>query len=149
MNVHEERACENFTKGYNCAQAVSAAFAEEMQMTEKQAARLSSAFGGGMGRMREVCGAVSAMCMVLGVLYGYDEPEDKVKKELYEKVQSLAEEFKREHKTIICRELLGTDGSQSSVPTPRTPDFYKSRPCLSFVKSAARILARYIKSNPV
>ena len=144
----EALACKYFTEGYNCAQSVFAAFSEETGMTESQAMKFSSAFGGGMGRLREVCGAVSGMFMVLGMLYGYDEAkDDKTKKELYQKVQGLAEKFKDEYKTIICRELLGVDGAQKPEPAPRNPEFYKKRPCLAFVKSAAQILAEFIESN--
>ena len=148
MNKHEELAGKYFTDGYNCAQAVFTAFHEEMGFSESQALKLSSAFGGGMGRLREVCGAVSGMFMVLGTLYGYDDArDDNAKKELYARVQTLAEEFKGEYKTIICRELLGVDGAQKPEPTPRNPEFYQKRPCLAFVRSAARILSEFIESN--
>ena len=144
----KEKACKYFTDGYNCAQAVFAAFAEEVGMEESQAFRFSSAFGGGMGRLREVCGAVSGMFMVLGALYGYDEAkDDDVKKELYKKVQLLAAEFEDEYKTIICRELLGVDGAQKPEPTPRDAEYYKSRPCLSFVRSAAQTLSEFIEKS--
>lgn len=148
MNKHEQLACNYFTDGYNCAQAVFAAFADEMGMSASDALRMSSAFGGGMGRLREVCGAVSGMFMVLGVLYGYDDAkDDAAKKELYARVQNLAKEFKDEYGTIICRELLGVDGAQKPDPTPRNPEFYKKRPCLAFVASAARALSEFIEQN--
>lgn len=150
MNKHEQLACKYFTYGYNCAQSVFAAFHEEMGMDEKTALRLSSAFGGGMGRLREVCGAVSGMFMVLGALYGYDDAKnDEAKKLFYTRVQSFADEFKGEYGTIICRELLGVDGAQKPAPTPRNPEFYKKRPCLGFVASAARIMSEFINENPV
>ena len=96
MTAHEQTACSLFRQGYNCAQAVVGAFCDEIGMTQSAALRLASAFGGGMGRMREVCGAVSGMYMVLGILYGYDDAADNcAKKELYSHVQSMAEEFKR------------------------------------------------------
>ena len=146
MNKHEELAGKYFTGGYNCAQAVFAAFHEEMGMTESQALKMSSAFGGGMGRLREVCGAVSGMFMVLGTLYGYDDASDDFgKKELYTRVQALAGEFKGEYKTIICRELLGVDGAEKPEPSPRNLEYYKHRPCLAFVRSAARILSEFIQ----
>ena len=148
MNKHEEKACRLFSEGYNCAQAVTAAFAEEMGMSEKQAAKLASAFGGGMGGQREVCGAVSGMYIVLGILYGYDDAKaDEAKKKLYSQVQQLSNAFVEEYKTIICRELLGLNGAQKPEPTPRTPELYAQRPCLAFVASAAGILSKFIEEN--
>ena len=145
MNKHEELAGKYFTDGYNCAQAVFASFHEEMGLTESQALKMSSAFGGGMGRLREVCGAVSGMFMVLGTLHGYDDAKaDDEKMLLYSRVQKLAEDFKSEYGTIICRELLGVDGAEKPVPTPRNPEFYEKRPCLAFVRSAARVLSEYL-----
>ena len=144
-----ERAAELFVKGYNCAQAVTAAFCEEIGMTEKQAAKMASSFGGGMGRMREVCGAVSGMALVAGILYGYDTPGDTQGQHAqYALVQELAGAFKAEAGTIICRELLGNPTSDPA-PTPRTAEFYKQRPCARFVMLAARILDDYIKAHPV
>ena len=146
MNKHEQLACKYFTDGYNCAQSVFAAFHEEMGLSESAALKMSSAFGGGMGRLREVCGAVSGMFMVLGALYGYDDAKDDIaKKELYAQVQSLAQSFKDEYKTIICRELLGVDGAQKPDPTPRNSEFYEKRPCLAFVISAARLTSEFIE----
>ncbi len=148
MNKHEQLAYKYFTDGYNCAQSVFAAFHEEMGLDEKTAFRLSSAFGGGMGRMREVCGAVSGMFMVLGMLYGYDDAKnDEAKKLLYTRVQAMALDFKNEYGTIICRDLLGVDGAQKPTPTPRNPEFYEERPCLAFVGSAARIMSEFIEEN--
>ena len=148
MNKNEQLAHKYFTEGYNCAQSVFAAFHEEMGMDEKEALRLSSAFGGGMGRLREVCGAVSGMFMVLGALYGYDDAKnDEAKKLLYTRVQNFANEFKSEYGTIICRELIGAEGAQKPTPTPRNPEFYEKRPCTAFVVSAARIMSEFIEEN--
>ena len=98
--------------------------------------------------MREVCGAISGMFMVLGMLYGYDEAKnDEAKKLLYSRVQSFADEFKGEYGTIICRELLGVPGAQKPAPTPRNPEFYQKRPCLGFVVSAARIMSEFIQNS--
>lgn len=148
MNKHEEKACRLFSEGYNCAQAVTAAFSEEIGMSEKQAAKLASAFGGGMGGQREICGAVSGMYIILGILYGYDDAKaDEAKKKIYSQVQKLSAEFKEEYKTIICRELLGIEGAQKPEPAPRSPELYAQRPCLAFVASAARILSEFIDEN--
>ena len=104
---HAARAAALFLEGYSCSQAVAAAFSDVTGLDEKTSARLASSFGGGMGRMREVCGAVSGMLLVLGMLYGYDDPADTAgKRELYSRVQAMAEEFRAENGSIICRDLL-------------------------------------------
>ena len=146
---HEELAMQNFFGGYNCAQSVFLAFAEDMGMDRDTAARLSSSFGGGMGRLREVCGAVSAMFLAAGALYGYDKPgDDTVKMEHYALIQGLAAKFQAAHGTLICRELLGRSGPESPVPEARTPAYYASRPCAKFVATAARILEDYMAAHP-
>ena len=143
MNKHEELAIKYFTEGYNCAQAVFAAFHEEMGIDEKTALKMSSAFGGGMGRLREVCGAVSGMFMVLSNLYGYDDPKDaEAKQLLYSRVQALAEEFKKEHDTIICRELLA---SPKAKEVKAAPGSGHAGICFEYVGTAAKILSEYIK----
>ena len=145
MSDYRKKAEELFLEGYNCAQAVFCAFADEIGIEEEIALKLSSSFGGGMGRMREVCGAVSGMFMALGALRGYSSPDDNnEKKELYSKVQKLAEEFKKENGSIICRELLGGGASQTPTPSERTPEFYKKRPCKEYVGIAAEVLAKHL-----
>ena len=137
---HSVLSKEMFCKGYNCAQAVVTAFHEELGMTESEAARLSSSFGGGMGRMRETCGAVSGMLLAAGLLWGYDTPgDDEAKAAHYRLVQKLAGKFRERTGSILCRELLGNPPSGPN-PTPRTADFYKTRPCAGFVALAAGIL---------
>ena len=137
---HGALSKEMFCKGYNCAQAVVAAFHEELGMTESEAARLSSSFGGGMGRMRETCGAVSGMLLVAGLLWGYGTPgDDEAKAAHYRLVQEMAAKFRERTGSLICRELLGNPPSDPN-PTPRTADFYKIRPCAGFVALAAEIL---------
>ena len=141
---HSALAKEMFYNGYNCAQAVVTAFHKELGMTESEAARLSSSFGGGMGRMRETCGAVSGMLLVAGLLWGYDTPgDDEAKAAHYRLVQKLAGLFRDRTGSIICRELLGNPPSDPN-PTPRTADFYKTRPCAGFVALAAEILDQEI-----
>ena len=105
-----------------------------------------------MGRLREVCGGVSGMFMVLGLLYGYDDPKDpQAKKEQYERVQELAAEFTKLNGSIVCRDLLGLKekGPQAPTPEARTPEYYKKRPCPKMIGSAAMILERYLQKNPV
>ena len=151
----EELARRNFTTGYNCAQSVVRAFDdvfEEHGVDPETAALLASPLGGGMGRMREVCGAVSGMLLVLGLAEGYNDPEAfDAKKELYEKAQALAGTFKDENGSIICRELLGLDAHglhmpvSEATPEKRTESYYGSRPCAELVASAARILGQHLE----
>lgn len=138
----KEKAEELFIQGYNCAQAVFLAYADRMDMDEKTAAKLASSFGGGMGCLREVCGAVSGMFMVTGMLYGYDDPKaPEEKKEHYGKIQELAAKFKEQNGSIVCRELLGLDGGANrQTPELRTAEYYKKRPCKELVGMAAEIL---------
>ena len=146
---HGLKAAELFLRGYNCAQAVVVAFGDVTGLEEKYAARLISSFGGGMGRMREVCGAVSGMLMVAGLLYGYETPGDDVsKKEHYTRVQYLAGKFREQVGSIICREILKNPPSDPN-PTPRTAEFYQKRPCARMVLLAGQILDEYIKENPL
>ena len=142
-----EHAAQLFVDGYNCAQAVAMAFSDLMGLDEKRAARLSSSFGGGMGRMREVCGAVSGMLLVLGDLYGYDEEVGNVKKEHYALVQQLAGKFREKNGSIVCRDILKNPPSDP-VPSPRTEEYYAQRPCVRMVYTAASILENYIVENP-
>ena len=144
---HGAKAEELFKEGYNCAQAVLGAYAEELGLPIETAMKLSSSFGGGMGRMREVCGACSGMFMAAGLLYGYSSPETGVQKTaLYEHVRELADRFRKENGSIICRELL--DGASSGgAPEARTAQYYQKRPCGEYVRIAAQILENYIEEN--
>lgn len=144
-------AYNNFLSGYNCTQAIAVAFAEELGLDRDTAARLSCGFGGGMGRMREVCGTFSGVVMVLSALYGYSEPKNlTAKKELYEKIRTLAGTFRADNGSIICRELLGLEkAEESATPEPRTPEYYKKRPCPELCRYAANLLEEFIKENPV
>ena len=146
---HAARAGELFREGYSCSQAVAMAFSDVTGLEEKLTARLVSSFGGGMGRLREVCGAVSGMLLVLGTLYGYDDAGDAAgKRELYARVQDMAGEFREENGSIICRELLQGPPADPN-PTPRTEEFYKKRPCRLMVESAARIMEEFIAEHPI
>ncbi|HEX2939030.1 MAG TPA: C-GCAxxG-C-C family protein [Ruminiclostridium sp.] len=145
MTNHSERAVSLFKEGYNCAQSVFAAYCDDLHMNLDTALKLSSSFGGGMGRLREVCGAVSGMFMVVGLLYGYSEPDPKAKSEHCKIVQELAKRFREQNGSIVCRELLKLDHkSDGPVPEARTETYYKTRPCVEFVENAVKILDEYI-----
>ncbi len=143
-----EHAASLFNDGYNCAQAVAMAFSDLTGMDEKTSARIVSSYGGGMGRMREVCGAVSGMLMVVGILYGYDTPDQEKQMQLYTLVQQLAGQFRERTGSIICREILKNPPSDPA-PTPRTEEYYAKRPCARLVYLAADILDCYIAENPL
>ncbi len=147
MQGNAEIAEQLFKQGYNCSQSVIGAYCEELGLDFEMAMRLSSSFGGGMGRLREVCGAVSAMFMVAGLLEGYSDPQNKAaKKKHYELIQTLAEKFRKQNGSIICRELLALDEKQSSpVPEERTETYYKKRPCAELVRCAGEIIDEHFK----
>ena len=147
--THSVKAAELFLEGYNCAQAVAVAFCDVTGLDEKFTAKAISAFGGGMGRLREVCGAVSGMFFVLSYLYGYDDPNaDTEKKLLYTRVQELGNKFRELNGSIICRELLDNPPSDPN-PSPRTAEYYAKRPCVRMVMTAADLLDEFIAKNPV
>ena len=137
-----KRAEAFFREGYNCAQSVALAFGDLTGMPEDKLASLASPFGGGMGRLREVCGAVSGAFMVLGFVTGYSDPDDRDgKARLYAKEQEFAARFKERNGSIVCRELLaGVKTSAGGAPEGRSAEFYKKRPCPLLVRDAADIL---------
>ena len=139
---YREKAEKLFLDGYNCAQSVFCAFAGDLGLDFETALKLSSSFGGGMGRLREVCGAVTSMFAIAGMLRGYTTPNDyEAKAEHYKLIQDLAHDFKTEFGTIICRELLSLPpGEDSPMPSERTDSYYKQRPCEFFIKKAAEIV---------
>ena len=145
--THAEKAKAYFEEGYNCAQAVTLAFAEEMGVEKEIAAKMASSFGGGLGRLREVCGCVSGMALAAGALYGYSDPKAKEEKaEHYALIQKLANEFKERNGSIICRELLaGINNNTNPVPEERTENYYKKRPCAELAYIAAEILEEEMK----
>ncbi len=146
---HAEYAAELFVGGYNCAQAVAVAFCDVTGLTPEFSAKMASSFGGGMGRLREVCGAVSGMLLVAGILYGYDTSDDDVQKKAhYTLVQELAGQFRAQVGSIVCREILKNPPSDP-VPSPRTEEYYAQRPCVRMVYLAARIMEDYIAAHPV
>jgi len=152
--THSQKAKEYFESGYNCSQAVFCAFCDVTGIQHDQAARLASSFGGGMGRMREVCGAVSAAFLVLGAAEGYEDPKDpEAKKKHYERVREFAARFREKEGSIICRELLersAVDRRQIRAggdPEERTAEYYRKRPCPELCALSARILDEMLKEG--
>ena len=149
---HAEKAKSLFESGYNCCQAVLCAYADEIGLDETTALKIASSFGGGMGRLREVCGAVSGMFMVCGLRDGYTNIDGvnahEEKMSHYERIQELARKFINENGSIICRELLGLAPKKSSldmdspVPEKRSDEYYKKRPCAELVAMAASFLEK-------
>jgi len=147
--TRREAAMANFKKGYNCAQALTLAFSDLTNIDESTLSKMASSFGGGMGRLREVCGSVSGMFLIAGLIYGYDGPETgKIKADHYSRIQELAGRFEKKHGTIICREMLGLNiRHDSPVPEARAEEYYKKRPCAEIIGDAAEILEQYIREN--
>lgn len=145
--TRKEKAMQSFLDGYNCSQCMILAFEDVINIDIQQALKIASPFGGGMGRLREVCGSVSGMFMILGYIMGYDEPSDyEGKKVLYAHIQELARRYEKANSSIICRDLLGlTEKHQDATPEPRTEAYYKARPCTEKIGSAAEILEAYLK----
>ena len=143
-----DRAEELFRMGYNCSQSVYAAFAEELGMSVEEAAKRASPFGAGFGKLREVCGAVSGMVLVLGDLCGYQDPTDAAGKQaLYALVQQMCGSFEASEGSLICRDLLGlAKGEDLAEPAVRTEEYYQSRPCVGACRRAAEILEAEMES---
>lgn len=141
-----DRAEELFRMGYNCSQSVYAAFAEELGMSVEEAAKRASPFGAGFGKLREVCGAVSGMVLVLGDLCGYQDPTDAAGKQaLYGLVQRMCGSFEASEGSLICRDLLGlAKGEDLEEPAVRTEEYYQSRPCVGACRKAAELLEAYL-----
>ena len=149
MNTNDkaQKAMKHFKDGYNCCQAVVLAFCDELDIDEKTALALSSSFGGGIGRLREVCGAVSGMCIVAGLKYGYISPTDNGQKaDHYALIQALAKEFEDKNGSIICRVLTGLE-KDTHIPSERNKEFYKKRPCAELVYDAAEIMQNMINKK--
>jgi len=147
QNALCQRGVELFMSGFNCAQAVYGAFAPVLGLDEKEALRLASPFGGGFGRMREVCGAFSGMMLVVGNLYGYDSIDHPEKDALYPRVQELGRRFREQFGSLVCRDLLEKKAEVGGAASPRTPEYYAARPCARFVEGACRILAEYLEEE--
>lgn len=145
---HSQKAHDLFMQGYNCAQSVFCAFTDLTGLDMDTAAKMASSFGGGMGRLRETCGAFSGMIMVAGMLYGYCEPKNyTVKSEHYALVQTLAKKYTEKTGSLVCREILGLAGSSDPNVPPRTDEYYKKRPCPELCALAAGILDEYISAH--
>ena len=151
INIEERvmRARNFFVSGYNCAQAVALAYEDIVELDAQTIAKFTASFGGGLSRLREVCGAVSGMAFVAGALIPANDPLNlTAKHENYALMQHFAEEFRKENGSIICRELLGlTQPKDDPKPSERTTEYYHKRPCVEYVATAARIIGEYLLSN--
>lgn len=150
MEERIEKAVELFKEGYNCSQSVVAAFADLYGFTPEQALKVSASFGGGIGRMRQTCGAACGLFMLAGLETGCTEGKNREGKEAnYKVVQELAEEFRKRNGSLICAELLGLSKTAPTPATPeaRTAEYYKKRPCVKMVEEAARIWCEYLSTN--
>ena len=145
--TEKEKAAELFLQGYNCSQSVFTAFCQRFDIDEDTAKKISAGLGGGVGRMREVCGAVSGAAMVLGSVFSATDGKDSESKQKnYELVREFAEEFKERNGSVVCAELLGLKTKEGSAkPQERTNEYYKKRPCLKMVEDAAEITALLIE----
>ena len=145
-----QQAIQNFNDGFNCAQSVFLAYSDIFELDMDMAKKMSVSFGGGLGRMREICGTVSAMAMLAGFRYPVlDTSDQAARTKNYKIVQQMAEQFKEKHETIVCRNLLGNikDAGNSPAPEIRTKEYYAKRPCGRFVEDAARIAGRMLKGE--
>ena len=148
VNERGKRALALFNDGCNCAQAVFCAFDDLMGLERSLALKLSSSMGGGMGRLREVCGAVSGMFLVAGTLYGYSDLEDqKAKSDHYKRIRTLAARFSELHPSIVCRDILGAEAQKGGEPAVRDAKYKHERPCYACVEDAARLIAQMIAED--
>ena len=145
-----EMAVSLFKEGFNCSQSVVAAFADKYGFTREQALKMSASFGGGIGRMRETCGAACGLFMLAGLETGATEGSDREGKAAnYALVQELAEEFKQRNGALRCADLLGLSKKEPVVSTPeaRPDEYYAKRPCVKMVEEAARIWCEYLQKQ--
>lgn len=152
LDSRVERAVDNFMQGYGCCQSVVAAFADLFGLDETMAKRLAAGFGGGVGRLRMMCGAVSGIVMLVGLDCGQTEGDDREgKSACYKVVQELLAKSKEDNGSLICAEILGLKGFEKAASSyeasPRTAEYYKKRPCAAKVESAARIFADYLRQK--
>lgn len=144
-----EEARALFLQGYNCCQSVVGAFAPEMGLELETAVRLASGMGGGIGRLRSVCGACSGMCIAAGMLRGYSSPRATTEKtRTYAMIQQLVGQFQQKSGSMICKELLGLDEPEGiAQASERTAEYYQKRPCPDLVAQAAGILEEFLASE--
>ena len=150
LETRVTRAVDNFMAGYGCCQSVVAAFADLYSLDDMLAKKIAAGFGGGVGRLRMMCGAVSGIVMLVGLDCGQTEGSDRDgKSACYKVIQELLAQSEAENGSLICAEILGLKGYEkahsSYVASPRTAEYYKKRPCAAKVESAARIFANYLK----
>ena len=147
MGERADRAYNYFMEGFTCAQSLFTAFADIFGIEKETALKLSAGLGGGVGRMREVCGVVTSASMIIGMMYGATEGSDRDSKAFtYEKVREFADSFKAIEGTIMCRELLGLDKAEEShIPQERTAEYYASRPCPRITREAGEILEKMVE----
>jgi len=145
----KEQAAEYFLSGYNCSQSVIAAYCDLFDTDRETALKFTEGFGGGMGRLRSVCGTVTAMFMLSGLKFSKAKPKDLETRTItYAKVRELAGKFAEKNGSYICGELLkGIPLSDGSVPTERNADFYKKRPCLGCIKDSCDLIEKYLLDN--
>ena len=149
-DLRVERAVQLFKEGYNCSQSVVGAFADLYGFTQEQALLMSASFGGGIGRMRQTCGAACGLFVLAGLQSGTTIGSDREgKSRNYAMVQQLAESFKQINGSIICAELLGLKPNAEITPkaSERTDSYYKKRPCSEMVRTAARLFANAISQD--
>jgi len=144
-----EKATALFNAGCSCAQSVVAAWADAFGLDEKTAMRVSCGLGAGVGRLREVCGAVSGMAVLAGLRHGSDDPGDAEAKALtYAVIQQMADAFRQRHGSLICRTLLGLDEAEGEpTPSARTPEYYAARPCGALIATAAELVGRFLQQE--
>jgi len=152
LDKRVERAVENFMAGYGCCQSVVAAFADLYGLDDTLAKKVAAGFGGGVGRLRMMCGAVSGIVMLVGLDCGQTEGSDREgKSACYKVVQELLAKSKEQNGSLICAEILGLKGYEKAannyVASARTVEYYKTRPCAAKVESAARIFADYLREK--
>lgn len=142
----KELAKKYFLEGYNCIQSVVLPFKDVISIEEKELLRTISPFGGGISRLRETCGVVSAIAIIIGNIYGYDDPSDyESKKKVYEITQMLIKKFEDKYQSLSCRDLLGLKYKHDSpIPSVRNNDFFKSRPCLQYIEYSAEIIEEFL-----
>lgn len=141
-------AKENFLSGFNCAQSVALSFIDYLSISKEDLLKMSSPFGGGVSRLREMCGALNGAIIVYGLMFGYSIPETgDIKAKFYKEIQELTDLFKEKHGSYLCRELLNVEGREDPTPSIRDENFYKTRPCLKLIESMAEILANYINEK--